>query len=731
MQKKTRILQVLFVIAVFLSTIAAYIFVPRPPADLSQYARTNGEYDVRIYRDTWGIPHVFGTTDPDAAFGLAYAHAEDDFLTIQQVLLAARGQLAAVYGMDAAPNDYMVQLLRIPQVVESGYERDLSADTRAVLEAYAEGLNTYAALHPDEVLLDTAFPVHGIDIAAGSVHRLPLFFGIDSVLGDLFKDERQSAVAVYGETSARWPENTTGENELAWAKSVAGSNTFAVGPSRTTDGSTMLTVNSHQPWEGPVAWYEAQVHSEEGWDMTGALFPGAPMIIHGHNRNLGWAFTVNDPDLTDVYVLEIHPDNENLYRFDGEWRELEVQQATLNVRIIGNLVIPVKQEVLWSVYGPVVRRPHGTYAVRFVGFGRVDMWEQFYRLNKAENFEEWRTAMAAGGLPMFNTVYADREGNIFYVYNGFLPVRAEGWDWSLYLPGNTSDTLWTEIHPFDRLPQVFNPAAGYIQNANSTPFRTSAGNNPSPEDFSRTLGIETSMTNRSLRLHELLGGGKSLSLEDFIAIKWDTQYSVESDVADFVALIRAQHYSDPTLQQGQRLLSGWDLRVDAENRAAALAVLMMMQINEDYAPFRGSSMVGLETPDDIVLQAFEKAVQDMMAQFGRLDMAWEDVNRLERGMLNIGLGGGPDILHAVYGVKKDNGRLRGVAGDGVVYVVRWLPNGEVESYSIHQYGSATLDADSPHYADQALLFVKRMLRPAWYDEADILDHLEAAYTPGD
>lgn len=712
------------------SMAAGYIFIPNPAPDLSEYARVNGEYDVRILRDTWGIPHIFGRTDPDAAFGLAYAHAEDDFLTIQQMLLATRGRLATVYGPDAAANDYMVQLLRIWDVVEAGYTRDLSPDTRAVLEAYAEGLNTYAALHPDEILSPELYPLRGIDIAAGSVHRSPLFFGIDGVLGDLFKEERQSEVAVYGETGTRWPENTSGENALAWAKSIAGSNTFALAPSRTVDGSTMLAVNSHQPWEGPVAWYEAHVHSEDGWDMTGAIFPGAPVIIHGHNRDLGWSFTVNDPDLIDVFVLEINPENENQYRFDGEWLDLEVRNTPLYVNLVGNLTIPVQQEFLWSVYGPVMRRPHGTYAVRYVGFGRVDIWEQLYRLNKAASFDEWQSAMRAGGLPMFNVAYADREGNIYYLYNAFLPVRQEGWDWSLYLPGTSSDTLWTETLPFDELPQVFNPAAGFVQNANSSPYRTSGADNPDPADFSQTFGIETIMTNRSLRLHELLGGNRLLAFDEFIAAKWDMQYSIESDVARYMQVITESEFSDPGEVAGQALLADWDLRVDPANPAAALAVLTLSNINDTYGPFRPSAMVGVDTPDDVVLAAFSAAIDHLLTHFGRLDVPWMEVNRLQRGTLDIGIGGGPDILHAVYGSMGADGRFHGIAGDGVVYLVRWLPDGSVESYSIHQYGSATLDETSPHYADQALLFANRLLRPAWYDEADILENLERTYIPG-
>ncbi|HEX6383363.1 MAG TPA: penicillin acylase family protein, partial [Anaerolineae bacterium] len=189
-RKKWRRWQVaLIVIGVLLAATAAFLFWP-VHEDLSHLAAPPGRYDVRILRDTWGVPHIFGQTDADVAFGLAYAHAEDDFLTIQQTYLAARGKLATVYGRDAAPNDYMVHLLRIWDVVDDKYDT-IPAKTRAVMEAYADGLNHYAALHEDEAL-PGLFPISGKDVAAGFIHKVPLFFGIDAVLGQLFTEQRPS-----------------------------------------------------------------------------------------------------------------------------------------------------------------------------------------------------------------------------------------------------------------------------------------------------------------------------------------------------------------------------------------------------------------------------------------------------------------------------------------------------------------------------------------------------------
>ena len=672
------------------------------------------QYDVRILRDTWGVPHIFGTTDADVAYGLAYAHAEDDFATFQATLIAARGRLASVFGRNAAPNDYMVHLLRVWDVVEAKYETDLSPDMRAVLEAYAAGLNRYAALHPDEVR-SGVLPIRGQDIVAGFVHKVPLFFGLDRTLQDLFADERKHPVSTKRTASAlqRW----------AGLDLPRGSNAFSVGPGRSADGKTRLAVNSHQPWEGPVAWYEVTLHSEEGWDMAGGLFPGSPAITHGHNRHLGWAHTVNQPDLIDVYVLEINPDNRNQYRYDGAWRDLEVRTAPIKVKLWGPFSWTFKREVLWSVYGPAVRRPHGTYAIRFATWGEVRQVEQWFRMNKARTFDEWLDAMRMAALPSFNTAYGDEAGNIYYVYNGRLPLRAEGYDWSQYLPGNTSETLWTEYLPYDDLPQVKNPASGFVINCNSSPFRATTGpGNPSAAAYSPTLGIETRMTNRSLRALELFGNDESITAEEFYRYKYDMAYSTESEVAALVQkLLAAPPSEDPVVREAMDVLRAWDLGVAPENRHAAIAVLTA-------APVLTAQFQGKEPPD--LFEQFATVAHELRRAHGRIDVPWQDVNRLRRGSVDLGLGGGPDVLHAVYGDTLKDGRITGRAGDCFVMLVEWGEDG-VQSQSIHQYGSATLDESSPHYADQAPLFVKRQLKPVWMDEADIRAHLEREYRPGE
>lgn len=665
------------------------------PASLAPRRR----YDVRILRDTWGVPHVFGRTDADVAYGLAWAHAEDDFETIQGALLAARGRLATRLGPGGAPNDYLVQLLRVREVVDAGYQRDLTPATRALCEAYADGLNHYAARHPDAAWAGL-YPVRGRDVISGFVHKLPLFFGLGRVLTGLLAEEPPPA------------------------SPPPGSNAFAIAPSRSADGATRLLVNSHQPWSGPVAWYEAHLRSDEGWDATGGVFPGAPIVLHGHNRALGWAHTVNNPDLIDVYRLAVNPDDPRQYRFDGGWRDFETRTASIDVKLLGPIRWTFRREVLWSEHGPAVRGPRGTFALRLAGYGDVRHVEQWYRMNKARSQAEWMDAMRLLALPMFNTVYADGEGHIAYVYNARLPRRPEGFDWSGELPGDTSRALWSDVLPFEGLPQVIDPPSGFVQTCNGTPFATTTGEgNPDPASFERALGIETYLTNRGRRALELLGGDESITSEELDAYKCDVTYSAESEAALAVnALLAAAPPRDPITLAALAVLRTWDFRADPQNRAAALALLTLR--TDERGRIRNE-------PADVLMDRLRDTAQLLEAHFGRLDVPWAEVNRLRHGAADIGLGGGPDLLRAVYGERTEDGRVRGVAGDSYVLIAEWDAGGRVRSKSIHPFGSATKDKHSPHYADQAPLFAKCGSKPVWLDEAEVRAHLEREYRPGE
>ncbi|MBT8473413.1 MAG: penicillin acylase family protein, partial [Marinicaulis sp.] len=457
--------------------------------------------DYEITRDDWGVPTIRGETDAAVAYGVALAHAEDDFETIQTKLLAIRGRLGAHIGPEGVKADALSHILRMNDVLDAGYETQLSVKTRAFVEAYADGLNRFAAENKDEILRGDLFPVTGKDVIGGFVYTAPLFFGADEVIG---------ALAV-----GDLPPNALRDSL------PRGSNAFAIAPNRSADGKTWLYSNSHQPWSGPVAWYELRVESGEGWRMYGANFPGGPLPFLGHNDHLGWTNTVNLPDIIDVYKLTTKGKR---YKFGEVWRELESKRVWLRVKI-GPFTLPVPQTFHWSVHGPAFKTSDGWYAARWPGMNDVHHMESYLALAKSTNYDEFLDALRIQSIPAFNFVYADKLGNIAHIYNASFPDRSPDYDWHGVLPGDDPNALWTDILPFEASPRLENPVAGYIVNANNTPFvATAPEDNLNPDDYPANMGIETRMTNRIIRAVKLLEEIPSISREELDRVKFDVAY---------------------------------------------------------------------------------------------------------------------------------------------------------------------------------------------------------------
>jgi penicillin amidase/acyl-homoserine-lactone acylase len=665
-------------------------------------AAAAADWDVRIRRDEWGVPHIKGKTDADAAYGLAWAHSEDDFATMQEAVFTARGRLAEFKGTEGLESDYQVQLQDVWGAVRKGYD-GLPTPLRRVMEAYAAGLNDYAAKHPDQVA-PGLLPVTGQDLVAGTTYRGPTFYGAD----DVFRRTARPTPAASAQKTA----------SLDLPIEI-GSNGVAVGPSRSADGATRLLVNSHQPFTGPLAWYEAVLESGQGWHVAGGFFPGSPFMLHGHNAHLGWASTVNNPDLVDVYELTMNPADRDQYRLDGKWRRLESRWVEIRVKRPDGSFEKVRREVSRSVHGPVVRSDRGVFAIRFAGLGEVRQNAQYFAMNKARNLAEWKAAMAMGVLPSINYVYADAKGNVGYVHNGRYPVRKDGVDWSGTVPGDRSDLIWTAQLPFAKVPQVWNPKGGWTFNANNTPFQaTDAADNLKPEAFSKTLGLQTNMTNRAWRAIETYGADASITEAEFDAYKYDLAYSEKSDLAKGLALLLSLPAgNDPDLAAAQALFKGWDRRTDVDSRAAALAVLTVLRLQQ--------------SPGKPPVEVLKAVMGDLKAKFGRIDPTWGEVNRIRRGKVDVAVDGGPDIFRAIYGRPDPDGRLRALAGDTYVMFVTWDRDGKLSSRSVHQFGSATLDETSPHYADQTPLFAARKTKPVKFTEADLAGHIRRDYRPGE
>ena len=385
--------------------------------------------DVEIVRDNYGVPHIYGKTDADVAYGLAWSHAEDDFKTIQQGYLAGNGLLSKHIGIKGAGADFLTQLIESKKTVEELFDT-LDADFVKIIEAYSQGLNKYAELNPEEVLEKKLFPITPKKMTAYSFLQLFIANEADKLVISII--------------------NNNVPRENPFKDDIKGSNTFAFNSFKTGTDETYLAINTHQPLDGPTSWYEAHLVSEEGTNIIGATFAGAPCILIGANENLGWAHTVNYPDKADIFELEMHPTKKLTYLVDGEEIKLEKKKASIYINILG-IDIKVKRKYYKSIFGPTLKNKSGFFSVRTPTLFNIKALQQWWQMNKANSFDEFYEILKKRNLPGYNIGYADKEGNIFYISNGIIPKRNEDYNWRNVVPGNTRKNLWTEYYSIEEL----------------------------------------------------------------------------------------------------------------------------------------------------------------------------------------------------------------------------------------------------------------------------------------
>ncbi|MBL7473048.1 penicillin acylase family protein [Robertkochia sediminum] len=706
----------LAILVIFLAIyLTAWITAPGSP-DLKDYVEKAQQYQVEVIRDSLGVPHVYGKTDADVAFGLGYAQSEDDFNTLHDVLLATRGMMASKYGYTAAKTDYVVNLMGVWDAVNAKYTSEIPEGVREIAEAYADGVNLYAVKHPGE-WSPYLFPVTGKDVIAGFTFKTPMFYGFDKALGAMMAPREPESMDTDGEVAFLWNSDE---------KAPLGSQGIAVAPSRSEGGLTRLLVNSHQPLEGPVSWYEVRLHSEEGWNMAGGTFPGSPVVIHGHNDKLGWANTVNKPDLVDFYQLEVNPQDEGKYLLDGEWVDFEVKTAEILVSFLGPVRWTFEKPIRISEHGPVLETDHGWYAVRWAGMGEVQTLEFLYKLNKAENKAQFEDALAMNAMPSINYIYADHQGNIGHYYNAMFPKRQDGYAWHEVLPGDRSALVWEDYLPFELMPKTVNPESGFVYNANNTPFSATDGDDDAAAaDYPGYMGIEKRETNRSLQIERMAQADTLIGAEDFYKMKYDSRYHSEytpvKRLLNWIATPDLDNMMDPVYREALMQLRQWNLETKTDNETAALAILTLNPLLGDH-----------EITDLEITEAFKQAVDQLYRFYNTTRIPLGEVQKLQRGQKQLPVGGGPDVLRAIYtdGLNAE-GKMVARAGDGFTMLVAWDSTGLKTSKAIHQYGAATNREGSEHYNDQMEKFVNQELRNVPFDKEVLLQQAERRYHPID
>ena len=662
--------------------------------------------NIEIVRGQYGTPHIFSNSDKEASFGLAWAHAEDDFKTIQQTFLPVKSLLGKYQGAEGAKLDYIVYLLKCKETVEANYHK-LSEEVLVVIDGYVQGINAYAKAHPEEVLVKNTFPITVKEYLIG--YNLVIHFFSDT--GDILRKLFGNKIAPLDDVSL----NPTGSNGFAFRKQ------------KTADSKTYLNVNTHQPLEGPFAWYEAHVVSNEGWNMLGGLFPGSPFPFIGTNEHLGWTHTYNYPDLIDLYQLEMHPRNKRKYKFDDQWVKLIKSKAKLKVKLKMGITIPVRKKVFWSKYGPVVKNDSGVFSFHVNALENISSIDQWYHMNKSTNFDEFSKALNIMGIPRFNIVYADRADNIYYLSNAQLPVRDSSINWNTLLPGNTSKTLTNSYHKIEDLPQVFNPSCGYIFNTNNSPYNcTHKDDNPNELLYPSTFSFREDINNRSIRFEELIAQYDKISYEDFIAIKYDQQYPTPIFCPFEINGVFNLNPDDyPHIKELINLFINWDRKADVNNKAAAHWYVYFKHLRKSVKKLKLD--VQLPVEDSILVKSLEHTQDFFMHNFGTLDVLHGEFQKHIRANVQLPVPGLMDMIAATSSNKYDSTKIKAVSGDSYIMLIRYSED-KVEIETVLPYGISNHE-DSPHHTDQMHMYVNHQRKRMTLDKDEIYKTAKSIYHP--
>lgn len=713
---------------------------------------------VEILWDTWGIPHIYARDEVALfwAFGWAQMASHGDLLL--RLYGQARGRAAEYWGADFRDSDIWVRTNGIPARAQDWLEVQ-SPYMRAYLDAFAEGINAYARANPDSVddSFEVVLPVTSADVLAHFQRVIHFTFVTSAadIEGTIRAWQRQSGGDGEGDTPAGGapgaPEPAL-ENALAshvrpsvgpeadrlieenGAEPLAGSNGWAISPARSENGHAMLLMNPHLPWGDLFTWYEAQL-TMPGLDAYGAALVGTPLPGIAFNRALGWTHTVNTIDAADLYEVRLTPDGG--YAWDGGTRPLEVEQVPLRVRQPDGTLTTETITVARTVHGPIVaRRGDRALALRVAGLDAAGGPSQIWGMLRATDMGQFEAELANLQLPMFTVLYADRQGHILHVFNGRVPLRQGGdWrTWSGVVRGDTSSTLWTTVHPYGDLPRVADPGTGWLQNANDPPWTTTFPEPLRPESYPPYMAPVVPLAFRPQRSARMLAEDSSMTFAEAVTDKHSTYVeSADHILEDLV--IAARTYGGDRARRAAQVLESWDRTTDADSRGAVLYVAFLQRFLsrrwDAGTPFDVAWMqrAPFSTPDGLsdaegAAAVLDQAAETVENEYGTLDIAWGEVNRLRRDGIDVPASGGPGGagVFRVFGfADAGNGVQTATSGDSFVAVVEFGPTPRASA--LLGYGNASR-AGSPHRMDQFRLLARNQLRPVWFTRAEVEANLE-------
>ncbi len=704
---------------------------------------------VEVLRTERGIPHIRAESLEAMGFALAWVQLEDYGEVVVRGLLEVRGEAALHWGPGSGrvEGDLLARRSHARAVERFPH---LSPEVQAIYTGFAGGVNRYLELHPEDGPPGLTPTFTGADVAARDV------------TGPGWAVARRFAARLEGGGSGvATPAANEGDPDAHLPGWEPGSNTWALGPSRTTSGHAILMRNPHLSWT--AGYYEAHVTVPGVLEFYGDFRIGGPFgIIGGWNRRLGWSTTNNGPELHDLYALIPHPHLPDHIEWEGEALPLTRVLETVSFRQGAGVGTETRER--WeSPVGPVIHRDGAyVYVLRSAGDGAWEVGEQFFRMMTAASLDEWKDAMRLQARNASNFTYADADGNIFYVWNAAHPVRPHphGGD-TLATVARGWDDVWTEIVPFDALPQLLNPPGGYLRNENDPFHHTNlnavmdAGDFP-PEYPAPQLRL------RSRHSLELIHNDRRFSLEEVVELKHSMGMLLADRVLDDLltalraALQEGWDGAAPASEVAEalRLLEGWDRTAAADARGA----LLFAEWWEAYLaggerapaspasvgfPARAESLFAepwrldapLATPRGLshparAVEAFDQTLPRLRERWGGWDLAWGDVHRARVGSTDLPVGGCDGLLgcfRVLWFNDDADGRRRVRGGDGWVSAVEFGPT--PRAYTHLAYGQSIREGH-PHSEDQLRDFMEGRMTPVAFTPEEVEAALLTRYRPG-
>jgi len=668
-------------------------------SSMMSFCQQNSTNETEILWDTYGVPHIFADNEYDLHKAYGWAQMKNHGNLILRVYGESRGKSAEYWGT-GYKRDKMLHLMNLPATAVKTYG-NLTAKEKLLIEAFTQGVNDYAEANPTKIdeKYKIVLPIKPVDIYAHMLRGVYYEFLADNE----FNKSQQ------------------------WEK---GSNAWAIAPKNTKNGNALLLANPHLPWSDNYASYKFfEAHYNlNGKNLYGVTLIGFPIISIAFNDHLGWTHTVNTLDNTDLYELTI---KDGKYLLDGVYLDFKVETNILKAKQEdGSIKIDTLVRKV-SKHGVVVSEKNGkALALRFPYMENPPhVLQQWYDMGQATNFNEFETALKENAIGLFNVIYADKTGNIFYSFLGNLPDKKGEWkDWRKTVSGDTSELIWDTYHTYDEFPKLLNPKSGWLQNANEGPFTSTIPQEIDYEAYDKDISVNN-MGFRPQQSASLIQDKNELTLEELIKLKHSTKSSLFERIRDDFEGLREIN-KDSLTTVALDVLKNWNGEFNADSKGAVLFINLFFTLDRsNLFKEKWSADKPLTTPDGFaspqtVLATLKGVSQNMIKTLGSLEVPYGTVFRIKVGDYEIpanGSFGSLGVFRTLAFSKGEDGKFYAFHGDGYVCATEF--GQEIKAKVILGYGNASQPGNK-HVGDQLDLFAKKQLRDAWIKKSDIEAHLE-------